>query len=199
MLGRDEVGGVERGDDVGAHDDDAVVGERARGDLAARRLVEQDREGLLDEVGQLGVGGDEVRRGARVVLGLRHEVDGDERGHGGLVGEDENLAGAGEHVDAHVAHDELLGRGHVGVAGADDLVDARDGVGAVRERGDRLRAADLVDLVDAGLGGCRERVRVHGAVGRGRHDHRDLVDPATIAGIAFMSTLDGYLARPPGT
>ena len=60
--------------------------------------------------------------------------------------------------------------------GPDDLVDARDGVGAVRERGDRLRAAHLVDLVDARLGGGRERVRVDRAVGRGRHDHRDLLD-----------------------
>ena len=154
----------------------AVVGERAGGDLAARRLLEQDLERLVDEVGQLGVGRDEVGRRARVVLGLRHEVDRDERGHRGLVGEHEDLGGAGEHVDAHVAHDELLGGGHVRVAGADDLVDARDGLGAVRERGDRLRAADLVDLVDAGLGGGGERVRVHGAVGRGRHDHRDLVD-----------------------
>ena len=167
---------AERGLDVGAHDDQAVVGERARGDVAARRLGEQQLDRLLDEAGQLGVGGDQVRRGARVVLGLGHQVDGDEGRHGALVGQDEDLAGTGEHVDADVTHDELLGGGHVGVAGADDLVDARYRVGAVRERGDRLSAADAVDLVDADLGCRRERVGVDRAVGRGRHDHDDLVD-----------------------
>ncbi len=110
------------------------------------------------------------------MLGLGHQVDGDEGRHRALVGQDEDLAGTREHVDADVTHDELLGGGDVGVAGTDDLVDARYRVGAVRERGHRLGAADTVDLVDADLGRGRERVGVDRPVGRGRHDHDDLVD-----------------------
>ena len=146
---------------------------------------------LVDQVGQVGVGRHQVRRRARVVFGLRHQIDRDECRHGGLVGEHEHLGGAGEHVDAHVAHHELLGGGDVRVARTDDLVDARDGVGAIGERGDRLSAADLVDLGDTGLRGGGQRVGVHRAVRRRRHDHRDLVDARDGAGIAFMSTLEG--------
>ena len=48
----------------------------------------------------------------------------------------------------------------IGVARPDDLGDRRDAGGAVGQRRDRLRAADPVDLVDAGepRGGQDERI-----------------------------------------
>ena len=121
------------------------VSER-RIDVAARGVLEQSVERRLDLVRQRRVGRHEIRRGARVVLGLRHEVDRDERRLGRLVGEHQDLARAREHVDTDVAHDQLLRRGDVGVARTGDLVDARDAARPVRERGDGLRAAHLVYL-----------------------------------------------------
>ena len=50
----------------------------------------------------------------------------------------------------HLVRDGDLGGGDVEVAGADDLVDGRDGLGAVGQRGDGLRSADAVELGDAG-------------------------------------------------
>ena len=68
---------------------------------------------------------------------------------GGVVGDDEHLARAGGEVDRDVARDEQLCLGHPGVPRADDPVDRGDRLGAVGEGGDRLRAADRVELVDA--------------------------------------------------
>jgi hypothetical protein len=56
--------------------------------------------------------------------------------------QDDQLARAGEHVDADLTRDELLGGGDPAVPGADDDVDGGHGAGAVRQRGDGLGAAD---------------------------------------------------------
>jgi hypothetical protein len=60
------------------------------------------------------------------VLGLRDQVGGNVGRVAALAGDDD-LRGAGEHVDGAVEGDEALGGGDVEIAGADDLVDARDG------------------------------------------------------------------------
>ena len=103
-----------------------------------------------DGIGERGVGGDEDRLRAAAMLGLRQKVGGDPGGIGGAVGDDQHFGRAGDHVDADGAEDLALGGGDIGVAGADDLADRLDGLGAVGERADRLRAADAVDLGDAG-------------------------------------------------
>ena len=117
----------------------------ARGSVASWTV---DR--LLDRVGEIGVVGDQDRLRAGVVLGLGQQIGGDPVGIAGLVGEDQHLGGPGDHVDADLAEDQPLGGRHIGVAGPDDLGDRRDGRGAVGERRHRLRAADAIDLVDAG-------------------------------------------------
>jgi hypothetical protein len=146
VLRRHRVRHVDGSRDVSDDDDAPVVGERASDDLGARRVGEQQLERLLDLVRQRGIVGDQVGGGAWIVLGLRHEVDRHECGLGRRVREDEHLARTGEHVDADVTHHELLRRSHVCVAGADDLVHARDRARTVCQRGHGLRAADLVDL-----------------------------------------------------
>jgi hypothetical protein len=83
-----------------------------------------------------------------------------------------------------------LACGDVGVAGSDDLVDRGHGGGAVRERADRLRAADREHPVDAGDGGGGEHQRGAHAVGRG-HDHHQLGHAGDLRRIAFISTDDG--------
>ena len=77
----------------------------------------------------------------------------------------------------------------VGVAGPDDHVDRGDRLGAVGHRGDRLRAADPVHLLDAGEerggeGHRRRRDRRRPAARRARRSGT----PATAAGIAVIRT-----------
>ena len=127
---------------------------------------------LLDRVGERRVVGDQDRLRRGVVLGLRQQVGGDPVGIAALVGEDQHLGRAGDHVDADRAEHQALGRRHIGVAGADDLGDRRDRRRAVGERRDRLRAADAIDLVDAGELRRRQHQRVELAVRR-RHHHDD--------------------------
>ena len=94
--------------------------------------------------------GDQDGLRERVVLGLAEQVGGDPGGVLGAVGDHDDLGRAGDQVDADPAEHLALGFGDISVAGPDDLVDRGDGRGAERERGDRLGAADPVDLVDPG-------------------------------------------------
>ena len=146
------------------HDAPAIV---ARGSVLSCAVHR-----LLDLVGERGVVGDQDRLRAGVVLGLRQQVGGDPIGVSGLVGEDEHLGRAGDHVDADLAEHQALGRRHIGVAGPDDLGDRRNGLGAVGERGHRLRAADAIDLVDAGELGRRQHQGRELAVRRRHHHHQ---------------------------
>ena len=73
---------------------------------------------------------------------------------------------------------------------------------AVGEHRDRLGAADRVHLVDAEqrAGGEDRRVRqaaeLRAAAGEATASEPT---PATWAGTTFITTLDGYATRPPGT
>ncbi len=57
--------------------------------------------------------------------------------------------GPAKQVDADAAEQLPLGFRHIGVAGADDHVDRLDALGAERHGGDRLHAAQHVDVVGA--------------------------------------------------
>ena len=93
------------------------------------------------------------------MLGLAEQVHRHPVGRRRAVGEDQDLARPGDHVDADRAEDAPLGARDVGVAGAGDLVDGRDRRRAVGERADRLRAADGEQAVDAGERGRGEDER----------------------------------------
>ena len=97
-------------------------------------------------VAEGGVVGDQDRLRGDVVLGLRQQVGGDPVRIVAAVGDHQHLGRAGDHVDADRAEDLALGGRDIGIAGADDLGDRADRLGAIGERGDRLRAADAVDL-----------------------------------------------------
>ncbi len=120
--------------------------------------------------------GDEHRGAAGSVLGLRQQVGGDQRRIGGVVGDDDDLGGAGG-IASNLPLDGPLGQRDVGVAGTDDHVDRSDGVGPVGERGDRLRATDPVDVVDAGERRGGERGVGDRPVAARRDAQRDLADP----------------------
>ena len=108
------------------------------------------------------------------MFGLGQHVCGRPRGIDGAVGHDHDFGGTGDHVDGDAAVDEAFGRRDVGVAGADDLLDGRDGLRAVGERGDGRGSAHLVDGGRAGFHEGVEGGRVHGAVLAGRGGRDDL-------------------------
>ena len=122
------------------------------------------------------------------MLGLGEEVGGDPVGIVVAVGDDQDLARAGDHVDADRAEHLALGGGDVGVARPDDLGDRRDRRRAVGERGDRLGAADAVDLVDAGEPGGGEHQRVDACRRAPATTMTTRSTPATFAGTAFIRT-----------
>ena len=173
VLGRHGVHGLDSSGHVGGHHDGALVIERGTRDLGARRLRDQDVDADLDLARKLLVAGHQIAGGQRIVLGLSHQVGCDHHGLGRSVGQYADLGRASDHVDAHIARHDLLGRGDKGVARAGDLVDARNGLGAVRQRGHGLGAAHHIDLVHAAELGSRERIGADQAVllRRGHHDH----------------------------
>ena len=107
-----------------------MVVERSREDVVARRALESGGDRGFDGVGEDRVGRDEDGRRVGTVLGLGDEVGRDTIGVGRRRGEDHALRRAGRQVDADLAADLELGRGHPGIARADDAVDGLEpGVG----------------------------------------------------------------------
>ena len=106
------------------------------------------------------------------MLGLRQQIRGDPVGIAALVGQDQHLGRPGDHVDADGAEHDALGRRHIGVARSDDLGHRLDRRRAIGERRHRLRAADAIDLVDAGELRRGQHERAELAVRR-RHHHDD--------------------------
>ena len=83
------------------------------------------------------------------MLGLAEQVGGADFAVDAVVGDDQRLGRPGQQVDADAAEQLPLGLRHIGVAGADDHVDRLDAFGAERHGGDRLHAAEHVDVVGA--------------------------------------------------
>ena len=82
------------------------------------------------------------------MLGLRQHVGG-ECTRIAVGGDDQDLGGPGDEIDADFAGQQFLGGGDVDVAGADDAIGARHGARAEGEGRDGLRAAHLKDVVHA--------------------------------------------------
>ena len=132
ILGRDfqVLGGDGVGDGAGfvhvAHlDQRAAVGQRGADDVCARHGRQQLVDAGFDLGDVVGVGAQQDRLRQLVVLGLREQVHRDPVRIGGAVAQHQDFRRAGDHVDADRAEHAALGGGHVGVAGADDLVDRR--------------------------------------------------------------------------
>ena len=75
---------------------------------------------------------------------------------GTIVGDYEQLAWPCRRVDADDARYLELCLGHIRVTGADDSVDSRNVLGAIRHGGDCTRTADCEHAIHAGeRGGCQ--------------------------------------------
>ena len=125
-----------------------------------------------------------------VVLGLRQKIGGNPLRVVVAIGDHQHLGRTGDHIDADRAEDAALGGRDIGIARTGDLVDRRDRRGAVSERRDRLRAADAIDLADAGDRAAASTSGLSAPPGDGT-TITSRVTPATFAGTAFISTEDG--------
>lgn len=164
---------LDGGSHVGGYHDSALIVERSARDLGAWRLRYQDVDTRLNLTRKLLVAGHQIAGCQRIVLGLGHQVGRDHHGLGRGVGQHADLGGTGDHIDTHVTRDNLFGSGDKGVARAGDFVDARNGLGTVRQCGHGLGAAHHIDLVHAAELCRGERVGADQAVllRRGHHDH----------------------------
>ncbi len=98
---RDRDGFLQRVD----QDDAAVVLPGLQSQLARSQRPALDGHGVQDGLRQLGARRDQPGDRVRIVLALGQKIDGDPARVGGAVGDDEDLAGSGEHVDAHATGD----------------------------------------------------------------------------------------------
>ena len=175
----DRIDGIAQG---GAADHQAPLRKRGARDPLARGLGDQEPHGVENALGQVGIAGHQVAGGHGVVLGLGHEVRRDDCGVCAGIREDAHLGGSGDHVDAHVTRHASLGCRDVGVAGAHDLLDGRDGLRAIGDRSDCLGTPDGVDLIDAGDCGSGEGVGGKRAVALGWRDHDHALDAGDLRG-----------------
>jgi len=83
-----------------------------------------------------------------IVLCLGEHVGG-EMGGVSIGGDNQDLGGAGDEVDADFAGQEFLGGGNINVTGTDDAVGARNRARSEGKGGDSLRAAHLKNLAEA--------------------------------------------------
>ena len=107
------------------------------------------------------------------------------------VVDDQDFARAGDHVDADLAEDQLLRGRHIDVARPGDLLHPRHGCGAVGEGRNGLRPADAEDPVDAGELGGHQYMRIRSRRPGVGATMMISPTPATLAGTAFMMTLEG--------
>ena len=161
VLGGDAVGLAHHLLLAVAHDDLAEICPRFAGDVGGGKQREQPVDlahGLARKL--LRIGNEDGGRG-RAVLGLAEQIGGADLAVDAVVGDDQRFGRAREQIDADAAEELALGFRHVGVAGPHDHVDGADGLGAQCHGGDRLHAAEHVDVVGAAEvhGGDDGRVR----------------------------------------
>ena len=103
-------------------------------------------------------------------------------GIGLAVGDDQDLAGTGDHINGHLAEDLLLGLRHEGIAGADDLIHLGNAFRAIGQRSNCLSAAHLKDLIHTGDLGSRQDHGIDLAFGIGGCDHHHLLHTGNFGG-----------------
>ena len=95
------------------------------------------------------------------MFGLAEQVGGADFAVDAVVGNDQRFGRAGQKIDPDATEQLTLGLGHIGIAGADDHVDGLDRFGAERHGGNRLHAAENINVIRAAEmhGGDDGRVR----------------------------------------
>ena len=186
VLGRDHVRPTSIACDGVVDEHDAAAGERASASISARRGASASRSSSAASTASATSGSQVTRTAAPPgpcsACARRSAAANSARR--AAVGDDHHLRRARRTTRCRrrPATSRLAG-GDVRVAGPDDHVDRADGLGAVGQRGDRLRAADPVHLVDADERGRRERGRGHARRRRPGGTHSTIsATPATLRG-----------------
>ena len=175
MLGRDAIGNSDRLVQIAGLDQRAASLDRGCHDLRAWQILQAPLHRRGHRVQQGRVGRQQDGLGVLVVLGLGEQIHRQPVRIAVTVADDHDFRRAGDGIDADLAEDPALGRGHIGVTGADNLVHRPDGFGAVGQRGDGLRTADAVELVHASQVGRGLHDGAEHAIGRRCH-HDDFSD-----------------------
>ncbi len=174
VFRRDTVGQFASLRHVAHADERTAAVQRGGDDVLARHVGQQPVDGLGHgvDIGRIRTEQDALRQ--FVMLGLAEQIHRHPVGRRAAVGEHQNLGRPGDHVDAANAEHPPLGRGHIGVARADDFVHRGHGGRAVSQSAHRLRPADGEGPAHAGHGRCGQHQRIALAARRG-HDHDDLL------------------------
>lgn len=107
------------------------------------------------------------------MLSLGEKVHCDPIRVGAGVGDDQNFGWPGDHIDPDHTEDATLGRRHIGIARAHNLVHGGNGRGTVGERSNRLRAADGVGARDTRQVRSGKHQRISPTAGRW-HEHNNV-------------------------
>ena len=182
MLRGDAVGHRSRLGEGPGHDDLAVGLDGGPGDLLPLQGLELGLNFPGNGLGQFSGVGDQDGGGHLVVLRLAEQVGGHPGGVGISVGNHQHLGGAGDHVDVHQSKHLPLGLGHIGVAGAHDLVHLGHRFRPVGQSGHRLRPAHFEDAGDPGQLGRRQDGGADLPVPSRRGGHNDLPHPGDVGG-----------------
>ncbi len=113
------------------------------------------------------------------MFGLRQKVGGHMLRVAAAVVDHQNLARSGDHVDVDLTEDLLLGRGHIDVAGAGNLVDPWHAFGTKGQRRNRLGSAHLENPINPGQASCRQHMGVDFSTGHGHH-HDNLANAGNL-------------------
>ena len=155
--------------------DQAPVADGGPGDLRPGVARQLPLQGGRYRLGQVLAGGEQDGGGQGVVFRLGQQIRRHLVGLGGVVGDHQHLAGAGQGVDRHPAVHHLLGQGHVEIARPTDHIHPGDALGAIGQGRHRLGAAHPVDLIHPGQVGGSQHGGVGSALGtRGRDHHQPL-------------------------
>jgi hypothetical protein len=132
------------------------------------------------------------------VLGLDQQVEREPHGVGRRVGDDRALGRARGDAGVHHAREQAFGRGHPAAAGPEQLDHGRDARRAPREGGQRLDAADPVDLVRPAEARGEQGGGIAVARGVGRADHHDARNARDARGHGHHVGGGGEAAPAPG-
>ena len=174
MLGCDFVGDFNALHQIFRHDDFTIVINGSPGDFLSGKQRKLALQFVTHSHCQFFAVRHQHRAGQLVVLCLTEQVRRHMNGIAFPVGDHQDLAGPGDHVDGHHAEDLLLGLRHKGVAGADDLIHLGDALRAVGQSRDGLRAAYLEYLIHTGNAGSCQDGGVDLPVFSGRSHHDNL-------------------------
>ncbi|MNU84774.1 hypothetical protein D3C71_745010 [compost metagenome] len=172
MLGGDAVGERNGVGELFDQNDRAEIGPACRRRFGTRQALQLPLDGRFNGLAEFGIVGDQDRLRAAIMFRLRQKIGSQPVRIIVLVGNDKHFRRPGDHVDADSAENLALCGGHIGIAGADDLGDRRDGFRAIGKRCHGLCAANTIDFLDA----CDTRGGKHRRIDRaaiGRHDHDD--------------------------